>query len=118
MQFSEKDITFIAVGAAFALLLFFVAYGESGDSMQPRYETGGNPMLGKVIAHLDTGDGHYFAPRDCAPGQQVIFTPHRYPNTNGPGITALIHHGMDAMARPAPQDDDWRVMPPGEVDWL
>lgn len=115
MQFNDKDLTLLAVGGAFALLVFFIAHSESGGSMQPRYED--NPNLGKVVDHLDTGD-HYFNGSYSVPGQGVKFTAHRYPVTSGPNITALIHHGMDAMRQPAPQDDDWRVGAPAELAWL
>jgi hypothetical protein len=115
MQVNAKDAGFIAVGAAFAMLVFYVAYVNAGGGKQPRYEES-NPNLGYVIDHLDTGS-HYFHPNYCVPGQKVVFLPQRYPTTGGPNLTALIHHGMDAMRKPAPQDDDWREDAPSEMAW-
>lgn len=123
MQVNEKDLALLAVGVAFSVVLFYMARGES-DTGQPRYEgdsdtgiaTGFN-VIDTYIDRLDTGD-HYFAPAYCVPGQTQIFTAHRYPAVSGGNISALIHQGMSALRRPAPQDDDWRTRPPAEVMWL
>lgn len=112
-----RDVALIATGAAAALGLLFVAWNESGDHGQPRYETDGNVNLGKVIDALDTG-AHYFHPLMCVPGQDVVFTQHKYPLQSGVNATVLINSGFDALRRPAPQDDDWRTRPPGEVQFL
>lgn len=114
MQVSNLGLAL--AGGAFFALVAFIAHTESGDQRQPRYETDGNPNLGYVIDSLNTGE-HYFHPDDCVNGQCVTFLPHRYPRYPGIELTALIHHGMNAMRKPAPQDDDWRTMPPGEMAW-
>jgi hypothetical protein len=117
MPFNPRDVALIASGSAFALLILFIAWNESGDSRAPRYETNDNPNLGYVIDELDTGN-HYFHPLMCIPGQKVVFTRHRYPTQAGINTTVLLNHGLDALRNPSPQDDDWRVRPPGEVMWL
>jgi hypothetical protein len=120
MAFNERDIGLLAAGAAFTVLVLFVAWNET-DTGQPRYaETfsgNDNPNLATVLDRLDTGD-HYFHVNHCVPGQGQVFTPHRYPHISGANITALIHGGFDSMRKAAPQDDDWRTRPPGEVMWL
>jgi len=119
MHLDHKQLGLILVGAAFAGLLFYVAYDQS-DKGQARYQSpkGFAVGLGFVaIDALDTGD-HYFHPAYCVPGQTQIFTAHKYPEVSGGEISTLIHQGMDALRRPAPQDDDWRTMPPAEVMWL
>jgi hypothetical protein len=109
----------IAAGGAFVALFAYMAHNES-NPMQPRHDetadSSVNPQLGFVIDQLDTGS-HYFHPNHCIPGQSVRFTPHRYPTTGGAEITTVIHRGLSAMAKPAPQDNDWRVMPPAGVQW-
>lgn len=123
MRLSEKDMAILAIGVAFSIVFFYMAHGES-DTGQPRYEgdsdtgaTTGFNVIDTYIDRLDTGD-HYFPPAYCVPGQTQIFTAHRYPSVSGGSISTLIHQGFDALRRPAPQDDDWRTQPPGEVMWL
>lgn len=119
LNLSEKDIALLAVGVAVVVVLIYIAHNESNDKGQPRYENtvvtaGMNAML--PIDRLDTGD-HYFHPNYCVPGQTQIFLPHRYPSVSGGNISTLIHHGMDRLARRAPQDSDWIERPPAEVMW-
>lgn len=121
MQLSEKDLALLAVGVAFSALLAYIAYDRS-DTGQARFEsstgiTTGFNVIDTAIDALDTGD-HYFHPAHSVPGQTQIFTPHRYPTVSGGNISTLIHQGMSALNRPAPQDDDWRIRPPAEVMWL
>jgi hypothetical protein len=121
MLLNEKDLSFIAIGAIAVFVLSYCAHQNSDDGGkgQPRYdgELAGAGLFGAmVIDALDTGD-HYFHPASCIPGQQQVFTPHRYPTISGGNITALIHQGMDAMRRQAPQDSDWIERPPGEEMW-
>lgn len=120
MQFNDKQLTMLAVGAAVVAVIALYAHlsVDDGGKGQPRYE--GEAALagigGAVITALDTGD-HYFHPNHCIPGQTQIFTAHRYPAISGGNITALIHNGFDAMRRRAPQDADWIEQPPGNVMW-
>jgi|SRR5215831_2575181 len=119
MSLNPRDAGLLSVGAAFALLVFFIAHNEAGGNDQPRYERAGNlgnPNLSTLINPLATGD-HYFHPDNCHAGQSVTFTPHRYPVAPGPNITNLIHHGFDRIGKPAPQDDDWRVGAPADQPW-
>jgi hypothetical protein len=121
MPLNDKDLSFIAIGAIVVFVLSYCAYQNSDDNgkTQPRYDgelaTAGQ-FGAMVIDSLDTGD-HYFHPNMLYPGQQQVFTAHRYPVISGGNITALIHQGMDAMRRQAPQDADWIERPPGEVMW-
>lgn len=114
MALSDKDINLMAVGGAFLLLLLFIAYHETDNKGQARYQPSGqaNPAL----SYLDS-EGHWFDPELCVPGQQQIYTAHRYPTHPGHEITVLINQGLDAMSRRAPQDEDWRTMPPSEMSY-
>lgn len=119
MQLDRKEWTILAVGAAFVALAVYVGYNRTQNKGQPRYEsgTGVNVATGlSVVDQLDTGN-HYFHPAYCVPGQTQIFTPHRYPSVSGGNISTLIHQGMDALRRQAPQDADWFERPPGDVMW-
>lgn len=120
MRLDSRDLALLTVGAAFIIVLGYIAYDKS-DTGQPRYQSStgiatGFNVIDTAISQLDTGD-HYFHPAYCVPGQTQIFTAHRYPTVSGGGISTLIHQGMDALSVPAPQDDDWRIRPPGEVMW-
>lgn len=122
MRLSEKEVGFIIAGAALVTAICYYAHfwcvDESGKS-QPRHqgEFGTAGLFGAfIIDSLDTGN-HYFHPNMCYPGQTQVFTPHRYPQVTGGNITALIHQGMDAMRRKAPQDSDWIERPPGDEMW-
>lgn len=118
MRLNEHELGVLIVGAVVIGILVYIAYDKSEQVPQPRY-TGTLPTVGlsvmdRAIDKLDTGD-HYFHPAFCIPGQTQIFTPHRYPTISGGNITTLIHQGMDALRRPAPQDNDWIQRPPAEV---
>jgi hypothetical protein len=120
MHLDGKAIGVIAVGAAAIMVLVYNARSQTNNG-QSRYETasGGEAPSGLnvyAIDALDTGL-HYFHPAYCVPGQTQIFTQHKYPIVSGGNVSTLIHHGMDALRRPAPQDDDWRTRPPAEVMW-
>jgi hypothetical protein len=119
MQFDHKDIALIAVGLG-ALVVIGYAARIKTDTGQPRYESslGADLTTGfNVVDRLDTGD-HYFHPSYCVPGQTQIWTQHKYPTVSGGNVSTLIHQGMSALRRSAPQDDDWRTGPPAEVMWL
>lgn len=127
MAISDRDLCLLAVGGAFLALAGFIAHNESGDSRQPRYAaapvehagTESNPNLA-VLPQEALGDlypDNYFHPAYCVPGQGVKFMAHRYPRKPGIEITTILHHGVNAMMRAAPQDDDWRIRPPGEAQW-
>jgi hypothetical protein len=121
MPLNEKDLGLIAVGVAIVGVLVYIAYDQTDRTGQPRYQntpvTASLSVMDTAIDALDTGD-HYFHPAFCAPGQTQIFIPHKYPAVSGGNISTLIHQGMDALRRDAPQDDDWLKRPPGEVMWL
>jgi hypothetical protein len=116
VKLDAKDYGIIAVGAAFIGLIVLVARQRTSTG-QPKYDADEAVMAGlavKVVDSLDTGD-HYFHPAYCVPGQTQIFTPHKYPAVSGANVSTLIHHGMDRLCVPAPQDADWIERPPGEV---
>lgn len=120
MRVNSKDLAIVSVGVAFLAVLCYVAYDRSNTG-QPRYQSStgiatGFNVIDTAVDALDTGD-HYFHPAYCVPGQTQIFTAHKYPTVSGGSISTLIHQGMDALNVPAPQDDDWRIRPPGEVMW-
>jgi hypothetical protein len=115
---SKDDLAILAIGVAFIAAAGYVAYCETDRKNQPRYEpTFSMASLNVECADQDTGD-HYFHPNYSVPGQTQIFMNQRYPTISGHNISTLIHQGLSALNRPAPQDDDWRIRPPGEVMWL
>lgn len=116
MPLNDRELAYITVGISLASLILFIAWHQSGQPTQSRYELDSNPNLSKVIPILDTGE-HYFHPAYCIPGQNVVFTQHRYPSQSGINANVLMSRGLNAMTLPAPQDDDWRQRPPGEVDF-
>lgn len=120
MRLDGKDLGWALMGVAFVALIAYIAYDKS-DTGQSRYEQGtlvntAFNAISATINELDTGD-HYFHPAYCVPGQTQIFTAHKYPAVSGGSISTLFHHGMDRLSKPAPQDNDWFVRPPGEVMW-
>lgn len=119
LSLNQRDVTLIAVGLAVTLLGMYVAHNEAGGQDAPRAEYS-NPNLGYVIDSLanDGGQGHYFHPRHCVPGQDVVWLPHRYPSNPGGNISTLVTYGLGVLSKPAPQDDDWRVGAPAEQAWL
>jgi hypothetical protein len=110
----------LAVGALLVAVIGYIAHDQAGGNPKDGFvETAGtetNPNLGNVIDRLDTGD-HYFHPNYSTPDQQLGFLPHRYPYVSGANITAVINHGLDALRRPSPVDDSWRVGAPAEQAW-
>jgi len=119
MRLDSRDLGLLAAGSALVLLFAWVGWLRDESTTQPRYEgeLGIAGLANAIVDGLDTGD-HYFHPNYCVPGQTQIFTAHKYPIIPGGNITALMHHGISRMSKPAPQDDDWRIMPPGEAMWL
>lgn len=120
VKLSNKDVGLLLVGSAFVLLVVYIAYDKS-DTPGARYEnstvvTAAFNAIDQAVKDLDTGD-HYFHPAYCVPGQTQIFTAHRYPAVSGGSISTVMHHGMDRLKVPAPQDGDWINRPPGEVMW-
>lgn len=112
----NKDIAFLAVGAAFVGLMLYIAYNETspaGKNDGLKYQTPVT-IVGMSLSELDTGP-HYFHPRHTIPGQTQIWMRCRYPRVGGENISTLIHQGMSALNRPAPQDNDWITRPPAEV---
>jgi hypothetical protein len=112
---SNRD-TILLVGGAIVLAMAYIAYCETDQKTKTRYETpaamaGGFSL---IFDDLDTGD-HYFHPNYSVPGQTQIFTPTRYPNVSGHNVSTLIHQGLSALSKKAPQDNDWITRPPGEV---
>jgi hypothetical protein len=119
MHLDNKEYAIILVGVAFIVLACYVARDRTDNTGQPRYQTESPVMASMSVAMLgidglDTGD-HYFHPAHCVPGQTQIYTAHKYPAVTGGNISTLIHHGMDRLSKPAPQDDDWLKRPPAEV---
>lgn len=116
MHLSSKDVLLLFLGIVGSATFAYMANNrvDTQGKGQPRYEGQAGGSL--IIDHLDTGD-HYFHPNMCYPGQDQIFTPHRYPKVSGGNITTLIHQGFDAMRRQAPQDADWIEQPPADVMW-
>jgi hypothetical protein len=116
VKLDSKDFGLIAIGAAFVGVLILIARQRTNTG-QPRYqvsEAGMASLSVMAIDSLDTGS-HYFHPNFCVPGQTQIWTAHRYPAVSGGNVSTLIHHGMDRLSVPAPQDDDWIKRPPAEV---
>jgi hypothetical protein len=123
VKLDSRDLGLIAVGAFFVLVIAYIGYDQSEKTGQPRFSsslnqsvTTGFNVIDKAFDHLDTGD-HYFHPVFCVPGQTQIFTQHKYPEVTGGNISTLIHQGMSALSKPAPQDNDWITRPPGEVQF-
>lgn len=124
MRLDRKDFMLIMFGSLIVLFIAHVGYQRSDKTGQPRYQgvpggtafvTGLN-VVDTFISSLDTGE-HYFHPAHSVPGQTQIFTQHKYPTVSGGNISTLIHQGLDAMCKPAPQDDDWRIAPPAEIQF-
>jgi hypothetical protein len=123
MQVDARDLGLITVGVGLVLLIAYVGNDQTQKTGQPRYSssagqglTTGLDVIDKAVDSLDTGD-HYFHPVFCVPGQTQIFTKHKYPEVSGGNISTLIHQGMDALRKPAPQDNDWITRPPAEVQF-
>lgn len=113
-----------------ALLLFVYTYLSSGGNI-PKGLTNvpevdpilqGVNHMALVPATLATEPAHPYQPGfhlymqphyDCA---QNVVMPHRYPAVSGGNISLIIHKGWDEMMRPAPQDNDWMVSPPSEMN--
>lgn len=120
LKLDNKDAGLILAGAAFVFLLAYIAYDKS-DTGQARFQnatfaTAAFNVVDKTLNELDTGD-HFFHPAYCVPGQTQIYTQHKYPAVSGGSLSTLMHHGMDSLKVPAPQDNDWIIRPPGEVMW-
>jgi hypothetical protein len=113
---SKNETALLAVGGAIVLLGIYVVFCETQSNSQLRYETPAAVAGGfnLVFDELDAGC-NYFHPNYSVPGQTQIFMRQRYPNVSGHNISTLIHQGLDALSRPAPQDNDWITRPPGEV---
>lgn len=119
MPLNDRDIGIVAAGVAIVAVIAWIAHNEAGGNTPSPVETADtnlNPNLGFVLDALDTGD-HYFHPAYCHGNQDLIFLPHRYPHVPGANMSAVIHHGLDALRMPAPTDDSWRVGAPAELAW-
>jgi hypothetical protein len=116
MQVDHKSLGVAVVGLSFIGLLVLMARQRTDNTGQPRYQDDASlaSLSPMAIDALDTG-AHYFHPNFCVPGQTQIWTQHRYPAVSGGNVSTLIHHGMSALRRPAPQDSDWIERPPAEV---
>lgn len=114
MPVDSKTLGYLAVGLSTAVLLGYIGYNVNQSGMQPPKEFA-DASLNEQLDFL-TQD-NFFHPHDCVNDQNMVFTRHRYPNVSGGNISTLIHHGMSALNKPAPQDSGWMERPPGEVMW-
>jgi hypothetical protein len=113
----------ICVGVALAALLLYVAASESGGSAKtPAYEGDTGSFfsgLDTMLCKADQGDQcsgyEWKVPSEYQTG--YVVSRHRYPQLSGTNMTAVIHHGWDAMMRPAPADTAWIERPPAEVEF-
>jgi len=102
----------LVVALAAVGLLWYIAYQEVDKPTMPQTET----SLTGFNASLDACTAHeFFRPETVTLNQELVFTPHRYPNVTGGNISTLIHQGFSALRLPAPQDNKWITCPPGEV---
>jgi hypothetical protein len=122
VKLDARDLGLITVGVGLVLLIAYVGNDQTRKTGQPRFQSStqsvatGFNVIDTAVDKLDTGD-HYFHPVFCVPGQTQIFTRHKYPEVSGGNISTLIHQGMSALCKPAPQDNDWITRPPAEVQF-
>lgn len=119
MPLNSRDLGILAVGALAVVIVAAIAHDQAGGTFPSRNETADtdtNPNLGMVLDSLDTGS-HYFHPNYCHGNQDLIFLPLKYPHIPGANMSAVMHHGLDALRKPAPTDDSWRVGAPAELAW-
>lgn len=106
-------------------LVAYLAHYESGDMVtQPTVEPASETVFAALNAHVmekgvDMGDNHarheWRRPDYDMQNDSVIKMPVRYPRVPGQNLNAIIHHGWDALNRPAPQDGAWLENPPADV---
>lgn len=130
MPLSHKEWGMITVGAAFAIVVGWISFSETGQQIVPGMQTEAQfSGLG-----LDTGlrvnlgsngaidpDLHFWHPGyDPCPGAQKVITARvRYPYVSGGNLSTVMHRGFDAMKYGSPAGscaDDFRVSPPSEVN--
>ena len=120
----------ITVGAAFAIVVGWISFTETGDQVVPDVQTeaqfsGLGLDMGTRVNLGSNGaidpDLHFWHPGyDPAPGCQKVITARvRYPYVSGGNLSTVIHRGFDAMRNRVADGscaDDFRVNPPSEVN--
>lgn len=127
MALSKHEWGMITVGVAFAVVVGWISFSETGDQVVPDVQTevqfsglgldmGMRGNLGSNGA-IDP-DLHFWHPGyDPVPGCQPVITSRvRYPYVSGGNVTTVIHRGFDAMRKGSAMDNSFRVNPPSEVE--
>ena len=110
MATNKNMIVVGVVGLGLVALFGYLAYVNVDVQTFPDVEIGARAGLGAPLAmapHEYVTSANSLVP--------MVNSPHRYPNTSGANVTALIHHGMDPMRKRAPRDSRWIECPPAEV---
>lgn len=111
MATNETLIGLGVIGLSVAILCGYMAHIGVDVETYPDVELSARAGLD----HVCTGPHEYLHPGGHI--TPVTATPHRYPNSSGGNITALIHHGMTPLSKRAPHDSKWIENPPANVDW-
>lgn len=113
---THKLIITLVIAAVIILIYLYIQSGQH-NSDQPRSQWDMNALAGvmyeKDLSYGGSGDHMLSAEEQDYP---TVYLPLRYPGRTGHNVSTVIHHGFNAMMRPAPQDEDWMCNPPSEVD--
>lgn len=112
MAINSNLLGLAIIGGSVAVLCGYMAHVSVDVETYPDVElaarVGASPSMAmNSTDHLHPG-GH---------NVPTISTPHRYPNTTGSNISALIHRGMSPLSKRAPHDSKWIECPPSNVMW-
>lgn len=110
MATSKNMIVVGVVGLGLVALFGYLAYVNVDVQTFPDVEVAARAGFDGTLA---MGPREYITQSNSL--VPLVNTPHRYPNTTGDNISALIHHGMDPLRKRAPRDSRWIECPPAEV---
>jgi hypothetical protein len=110
MAISKNMIAFGIAGLGLVVLFGYLAHASVDVQTFPDVEVAARAGFGAPLAMAP----HEYVPQSNT-NVPLVNTPHRYPNTTGDNISALIHHGMDPLRMRAPRDSRWIECPPAEV---
>jgi hypothetical protein len=119
----EWIITGVISGIAAGFIAYLAHFESGGTVTQPQTEDKDFLVYSGMNAHVMLqglmGDNHprheWRRPDYDEENGAVIKMPVRYPKVSGQNINAVIHHGWDALNRPAPQDQAWFDCPPSDM---